>query len=42
MSEIKKVGFEKFDFFRLGGNRTEDWNTLILSRQGAEEGGGLK
>ena len=39
---LQEYGFEKFDLFRLGGNRTEDWNTLILSRQGAEEGGGLK
>lgn len=42
MEILQEYGFEKFDFFRLGGNRAEDWNTLILSRQGTGEGGSRK
>ena len=39
MDILREYGFEKFDFFRLGGNRADDWNTLILSRQETGEGG---
>jgi len=39
---LQEYGFEKFDFFRLGGNEADDWNSLILSRQETGEGGGPK
>ncbi len=38
MEILRGYGFRKFDFFRLGGNRAEDWNEKILCLQGGENG----
>ena len=40
MKILQEYGFEKFDFFRLGGNRTEEWNQQILDMQKTEGGAG--
>ncbi len=40
METLREAGFERFDIFRLGGNRIAEWNELLpFPDRTAEEGG---